>query len=173
MKQQKEHKEAFVFTETKPCLDWFTTEEHTINDEDFTYFKLDRRYGPDWWLIGMKTVDKPTYHWEEKEIGRICEADLSRFIDWAKYEDVNGNRIIDIHMISGNFDIFAEVGKLLNSQLVRENKELKELLKKAIEGLRGNCKECAKYDTCGNRKGSHYYCWEWKHANTKFLRWCR
>ncbi len=156
-------KEAFKFDEFKISLDWYDTVHHTINDGDFTYFKLDRRFGPSWWLYGMKTVDKPTYHWETTEIGQIREGDLARFIEWAK--DEHGNRIIEVHMISGSFDLFAEVGKLLEPQLVKENKKLKELNDKAISGLRGICKECKKYSTCVSRKGSHFYCWEWKYAD--------
>lgn len=155
-------KESFKFDEFKPCLDWFETIHHTINDDDFTYFKLDRRYGPSWWLYGMK-FDNLDFRWEEKEIGEISVRDLLRFIEWAK--DEHGNRIINIHMISSSFDLFAEVGKLLDSQLVIENKRLKELNEKAIQGLRGICKECKKYNTCGSRKGSHYYCWKWKHSD--------
>ena len=156
-------KKAFEFDENKPCLDWFITERHIINDEDYTYFKLERRYGPSWWLIGMKTVDEPAYHWEETVIGRIFDGDLARFIEWAK--TTYGNRIVNINVLSGSFDIFAEVGKLIESRFVKENEKLKELNKKAIQGLRGICKECKNYSTCGNRKGSHFYCWEWKYAD--------
>lgn len=156
-------KGAFEFTEWKPCLDWFTEEKHTINDEDYIYFKLERRYGPSWWLTGMKTVEEPHYHWEETQIGQINPCDLERFIEWAK-TDI-GSRIVNINMLSGSFDIFAEVGNLVESHFVRENDKLKELNKKAIQGLRGICKECKKYETCGNRKGSHFYCWEWKYAD--------
>ena len=156
-------KKAFEFDEWKPCLDWYTVEHHIIHDEDFIYFKLDRRYGPSWWLIGMKTVDEPTYHWEETTIGEINDGDLARFIEWATTS--NGSRIVNINMLSGSFNIFAEVGELLNSQLVKVNKKLKELNNKALQGLRGICKECKKYGTCGKRKGSHFYCWEWKYAD--------
>lgn len=76
-------KEAFKFDEYKSCLDWYTTEPHVINWDDYNYFKLDRRFGPSWWLYGMKFIENP-YHWEEKEIGKICEDDLRRFIEWAK-----------------------------------------------------------------------------------------
>lgn len=153
-------KEAFKFDEFKPCLDWYTTEHHIINWGDYNYFKLDRRFGPSWWLYGMKLIENP-YHWEEKEIGEIRESDLRRFIEWAKTE--HGSKIININMICGSFDIFNEVGKLIDNQLVKENEKLKRLNKKAIRGLRGICKECKKYDTCGSRKGSHMYCWEWKY----------
>lgn len=145
-------REAFIFQSVEPCLDWFSYKKHEIKEEDYTYFKLNRRYGPSWWLYGMKTVDEPTYHWEETEIGEISNADLSRFIEWAKTE--HGSRIVKVDMISSSFDVFAEIGNLLNSQLVKENDKLKRLNEKAIRGLRGICKECKKYESCGNRKGT-------------------
>ena len=159
----KTPKEPFVFSSIVPCLDWYEEKKHTVNDGDFIYFKLDRRFGPSWWLYGMKTVEEPNYHWEETEIGEISSGDLIKFIEWSKSE--YGNRIINIHMICGDFDIFKEVAKLSDSQLLMENEKLKRMNEKALIGLRGICKECKKYETCGNRKGSHFYCWEWKHSN--------
>ena len=132
-------KEAFRFDEFKPCLDWYTTKHHIINWGDYNYFKLDRRFGPSWWLYGMKLIENP-YHWEEKEIGEIYEGDLRRFIEWAKAE--HGSKIININMICGSFDIFNEVGKLIDNQLEKENEKLKLLNEKALRGLRGICKEC-------------------------------
>ena len=67
-------------------------------------------------------------------------------------------------MICGDFDIFKEVGKLIDNQIEKENEKLKLLNEKALRGLRGICKECKKYKTCGSRKGSHVYCWEWKYS---------
>lgn len=154
-------KKSFEFTSIVPCLDWYDEVHHTIKENDYTYFKLDRRYGPSWWLYGMKIVEKPHYHWEETEIGEIRDGDLHRFIEWAKTE--YGNRIIDIHMLSGAFDIFNVVGELSNCQLLEENKRLKRLIVKAVNGLRGNCKECAKKDTCTERRRRHDYCWEWRY----------
>lgn len=154
-------KEPFEYDENVPCLDWYTTKHHIINDKDFTYFKLDRRFGPSWWLYGMK-FDENNCRWEEKEIGEIYDGDLRRFIEWAKTD--HGSRIISVHMICGSFDLFAEVGKLVENPLQKEIERLKGLNEKAIRGLRGICKECKKYSTCGSRKGSHMYCWEWKYS---------
>ena len=106
------YEKAFEFKEFKPCLDWYETINHVINYNDYEYFKLDRRYGPSWWLYGKKLIEEPTYHWVEIEIGQISESDLPRFINWAKTE--YGSRIIDIHMLSGSFDIFEEIVKLIS-----------------------------------------------------------
>ena len=54
--------------------------------------------------------------------------------------------------------------EVADTQLLEENKKLRELNEKALHGLRGICKECKKFGTCGNRKGSHFYCWVWKYS---------
>lgn len=162
-------KNPFKFTEYKPSLDWFEEVHHIINDNDYNYFELHRRYDNTWWLFGKKCFDNP-YRWEEKEIGQIHKGDLIRFIEWAKTK-YGGSRILSVHMISSDFDLFAEVGNLVDNQLQKENENLQRLNEKAIQGLRGICKACAKYEHCiaegYSRKGSHSYCWEWKHAPKK------
>ena len=161
-----EQKEPFVFTDIKPCLDWFTMEKVTINPDDYTYFRLNRRYGPSWWIYGMKTVETPDYHWEETELGEICEADLMRFIEWAKYKD-GGSRIVKINMISGSFNIFDELSKLQKSSLIKENQKLKLLIDRAAVASQGDCRLCRRNNECANRKGSHQYCWEYKFSYTE------
>ena len=54
--------------------------------------------------------------------------------------------------------------KLLKQQQ-KEYEEKFELLKKAVRGLHGICKECKKYGTCTSRTGSHKNCWQWKHGD--------
>jgi hypothetical protein len=61
----------------------------------------------------MNPVEEPNYHWEEKQIGEIGLTDLSRFIEWAKSD--YGNNIIEIKAISGAFDIFKEVARLIGA----------------------------------------------------------
>ena len=156
-----EIKKPFEFKSIVPCYDWYDEIHHKINQDDYIYFKLERRFGPSWWLYGMKTVEEPDYHWEETEIGEIYNCDLYRFIEWAKMKE--GSRIIDVHMISGDFDIFNIVGELSNRQLLEENKRLKKVIAKAVNGLHGNCKECVKKDTCTERRGRHDCCWEWRY----------
>jgi hypothetical protein len=113
MKDRKT-KEPFQYQYTRPCLDWFEYVDVKIRPKDYYYFKLERRFGPSWWIIGMNTVEEPNYHWEEKQIGEIDERDLQRFIEWAK-DDV-GSKIIEIHMICSSFDIFEEVGKIIKQR---------------------------------------------------------
>lgn len=106
-------KEPFEFEYTVPCLDWYKIKKVVLQSSDYYYFRLERRYGPTWWLIGMNTVDEPAYHWEETQIGEIYERDLKRFIEWAKQD--YGSKLINIKAISGSFDILEEIKKLINN----------------------------------------------------------
>lgn len=110
-KVKKPIKEPFKYQCTRPCLDWFEFVTVEIKSDDYYYFKLERRHGPSWWIIGMKTVEEPNHHWEETQIGEIDESSLLSFIKWA--EDERGSKIIEIHAISGSFNIFKDVEKLL------------------------------------------------------------
>ncbi|MEO2202186.1 hypothetical protein ABGV42_00325 [Paenibacillus pabuli] len=103
-------KEPFVYSYNKPCLDWYQTVNVTINDGDYLYFRIERRYGPSWWLIGMSPEEKPKFRWADTDLGEIHEGDLLRFIEWAKIG--NGSQIIEFKSISGDFDILGELLRL-------------------------------------------------------------
>lgn len=103
-------KEPFSYKYTRPCLDWFDWVSVEIKHDDYCYFRIERRFGPSWWLIGMNPKDEPKYHWEDTEIGKIGDLDLRRFIEWAKSK--NGSKIIEVKAISGSFNIIEEVLKL-------------------------------------------------------------
>lgn len=107
-------KESFKFEYTMPSLDWYDIIRVEIKPKDYCYFKLQRRYGPSWWLIGMNPPkdNAKEYKWTEKEIGRISSRDIARFIEWAKNEH-GGNNLIQISAISGSFNILQEIEKLL------------------------------------------------------------
>ena len=107
-------KEPFVFEYTRPLLDCYETIKVENKPEDYYYFHLERRFGPTWWLVGCNPVDKPSYHWEHKELGEIgseiSNYYVKRFVEWAKTD--NGSRITQINVISGSFDIFKEIEKI-------------------------------------------------------------
>lgn len=113
-------KEPFRFEYTQPSLDWFDTIKVEIKPEDYTYFKLSKRYCKEWWLVGTNPPadNAEDYHWTEESIGRISNRDLARFIKWAK--DDYGSRLIGISAISGSFDILKEIEKLLWVLTVKE-----------------------------------------------------
>lgn len=111
-------KKPFEFSYTMPSLDWYEIINVKINLEDYYYFTLERRFGPSWWLIGKNPVDKPSYHWEEKELGELGyenrNEDVKRFIEWAKTD--YGSKITEIRAISGNLDVLKSINKLLKEQ---------------------------------------------------------
>lgn len=55
-------KAPFKFSYTQPSLDWFETINVEIKPDDYYYFKLQRRYGPDWWLIGQNPPPQKILH---------------------------------------------------------------------------------------------------------------
>ena len=107
-------KESFKFKYMMPSLDWYEIIEAEIKPDDYCYFKLNRRYGPTWWLIGKNppAANAKDYNWTETTIGKMSERDIARFIEWAKCE-YGGSRLVEISAISGSFDILREVEKLL------------------------------------------------------------
>jgi len=109
----REKKEPFKFKYTYPSLDWYDVKEVVINYDDYYYFKIQRRYGPSWWLIGTNPPkDKNKFEWTETQLGEIEKPDLIRFIKWAKDKD-GGSRITEINSLSGDFDIIKDVLDLL------------------------------------------------------------
>ena len=107
-------KDSFKFAYTQPSLDWFETINVEIKPDDYYYFKLQLRYGPDWWLIGQNPPPENStrYEWSEADNGRISPHDIARFIEWARYDN-GGSRIVEISAISGSFDILREIKALL------------------------------------------------------------
>lgn len=110
-------KECFEFSYTQPSLDWYETIKVKIEPTDYYYFKLEKRYDDSWWLIGCKSIEKYPY-WEYKELGELdFDGNISttkKFIEWAKYENGEGSKIIEIRSISGNFDLLKEIKKLID-----------------------------------------------------------
>jgi len=109
-------KGSFRFVYTRPSLDWFETVNVEIKPDDYYYFKLERRFGPNWWLIGKNPPPENSthYEWSETDIGRISHRDIARFIDWAKF-DGGGSKLVEISAISGSFDILKEIENLLSN----------------------------------------------------------
>lgn len=102
-------KESFSYKYTRTCLDWFEWVSVEIKPDDYCYFRIERRFGPSWWLIGMNPKSEPKYHWKYEEIGEMSDLDLRRFVEWAKQE--KGSKIIEVKAICSSFDI---IGEMLN-----------------------------------------------------------
>lgn len=107
-------KENFKFEYVTTSLDWYEIKKIEIGKEEYTYFKLEKRFGPHLWLIGMKYNEK-TYEWKEKDIGEIQRRkDLKEFIEWAK--DERTNRLIEIRTISGSLDIMEVIKEIIKAK---------------------------------------------------------
>lgn len=106
------NKEPFSFSYTQPFSDWYRTIDVVIKPDDYYYFKIERRFGPSWWLIGSNPKNEPKYHWEYTQIGEMSERTLKRFIEWAK--DDKGSKIIEFNAISGEFNILEEMIKIVS-----------------------------------------------------------
>lgn len=106
--------EPFTFSYTVPSLDWFDTKTVTIGPQDYYYFRLERRFGPSWWLVGSNPTDDDSGHyWTETQLGELRNADVIRFIKWAK-TDI-GSLIIEVKALCGSFDIISEIAALERS----------------------------------------------------------
>ena len=107
-------KAPFKFSYTQPSLDWFETINVEIKPDDYYYFKLQRRYGTDWWLIGQNPPPENSTRreWSETELGRISCRDIAKFVEWARI-DGGGSKIVGISAISGDFDLLREIKSLL------------------------------------------------------------
>lgn len=103
-------KPPFLFEYTRPCLDWYEIEKVELKWDDYCYLRLERRFGPSWWLVGKNPVEKPNYHWENKDIGEIYELDIKRLIEWAKND--GGSKITEVSAICGDFDIVSLIKSL-------------------------------------------------------------
>lgn len=113
-------KEPFKFEYTVPSLDWYDIIKGEIKPDDYVYFKLSLRYGNTWWLVGMNPPSDHAkgYRWTEKDIGRISDRDIVRFVEWAKQEDgFGGSKLTEVSAISGSLDILREVEKLLGGRM--------------------------------------------------------
>jgi hypothetical protein len=112
--EKPQKKEPFRFEYAMPSLDWYEIIKVEIKPKDYSLFKLQRRFDSSWWLIGMNPPEDNAkeYRWTEKEIGRIENRYIHKFIEWAKTE-YGGSKIVEISAISSGFDLLREVGKLL------------------------------------------------------------
>ena len=108
----KKQKEPFTFSYTVPSLDWYDTKTVTIAPHDYCYFRLERRFGPSWWLVGSNPTDDDTGHyWTETQLGELRGRDLYRFIEWAR--SPWGSKIIEVKALSGDFNIIDDICDLV------------------------------------------------------------
>lgn len=108
---KEEPKEPFCFSYIVPSLDWFDTKTVTIGPQDYYYFRLERRFGPSWWLIGSNPTDDDSGHyWTDTQLGELRDCDLYRFIEWAK--SPWGSKIVEVKALSGEFNIIDDIADI-------------------------------------------------------------
>lgn len=117
--EKKEDTEPFEFEYTIPTYDWYDIKKVKIAIKDYTYFRLERRFGKTWWLVG-KNYNDNNFEWTEKTIGELQRIkDVIRFIKWAKRG--RNNKLIEIKAISGSLDIIEAIEELID-QLKKEER---------------------------------------------------
>ena len=107
-------KEPFNFSYTEPTLDWYRDVHVEIKWEDYLYFKVERRFGPSWWLIGYQKEDGRFEH-RAVTLGSMNEGCLRKFIKWCEFPDATNrtcSKLIEISAISTGFNLMQEIEKL-------------------------------------------------------------
>lgn len=111
---EEKPKEPFCFSYIVPSLDWYDIKKVTINPQDYYYFRLERRYGPSWWLIGSNPTDDDSGHyWTDTQLGELQGRDIYRFIEWAKSATRRGSKIVEVKALSGEFNIIDDICDLV------------------------------------------------------------
>ncbi len=117
MANEKIQREPFRFEYTKPSLDWYEIVKVEIQPGDYALFKLELRFGNSWWLVGMnppKSDYKPSYLWDETDIGEVGTRDIIRFIKWAECGfQGRGSKLCEIRAISSSLNIVNNVAELV------------------------------------------------------------
>lgn len=114
-------KEHFCFSYNTPTLDWYTTIKVSINWDDYSYFKIERRYGPSYWVLGFKKSEntKPI----QIDLGEISKYDLVKFIKWCEYSPFDtyiSSKLIGFSVISTSMNITD----MINDIYTTYNKDL-------------------------------------------------
>lgn len=123
MASKQTQKEPFRFEYTRPTLDWYDIVKVEIQPHDYALFRLELRYGNTWWLVGMnppKSDYKPSYLWDETDVGRMGVSDIIRFTEWAECGCLrNGSKLCEIKAISSSLNVvseFAEIVKVMEKK---------------------------------------------------------
>lgn len=108
-------KKPFVFFYTEPSLDWYRDVRVEIKWEDYLYFKVERRFGPSWWLVGYQKVDGRFEH-RAVTLGRMSGGYLRKFIEWCEFlgpTNRTNSKLIGISAISTGFNLVHEIERLI------------------------------------------------------------
>lgn len=107
-------KEPFRFSYNTPSLDWYITINVEVKWKDYLYFKIQRRFGPSYWLLGYQKEDKRIKH-REVEIGELSKRDLGRFVKWSEYTtpfNQTCSKLIGVSVISTGMNLFDAIKEI-------------------------------------------------------------
>ena len=83
-----------------------------IRPDEYTCFRLERRFGLTWWLVGLKlTDDDKGQYWTEEQICELRDQNLYKFIEWAK--SPWGSKITEVKALSTEFNIIDDICDLV------------------------------------------------------------
>lgn len=83
-----------------------------IRPDEYTCFRLERRFGLTWWLVGLKlTDDDKGQYWTEEQICELRGQNLYKFIEWAK--SPWGSKITEVKALSTEFNIIDDICDLV------------------------------------------------------------
>lgn len=105
--------DIFVFESIVPSCDWYSVTTEKVRYEDYDFFSVEKRFGPGWWVLGVKTeqpcpAHRSTIHRIEKTLGQeVGNAQLTSFIEWNEAQGYN--KITDLVSISPALPMFKEL----------------------------------------------------------------
>lgn len=102
----EEKKENFTLVCNDWCIDWPTTNDVVINDNDYLGYEIQKRFGPTWWVIGIKKNVK--YDLRQEQFGEVSKSELLRFMRWA------GTRIVSFNCIASNMGLITDLKEILS-----------------------------------------------------------
>lgn len=109
------NKEPFQLCYTVPSLDWYNVKNVEIEWDEYLYFKIQYRFGQDYWLMGYKEKDGRIER-EEVQIGKLSRGFLGKFVKWCEFDDGyrTCSKLIGISVISTGMnilDVLDEISK--------------------------------------------------------------
>lgn len=103
----EEKKETFTLVCNDWCIDWPTTKDVEINDNEYIGYVIERRFGPSWWISGVNPIEEQKRKGRLTEFGEVNERNLIQFIKWAE------DRIIEFHCITIKMNFLDDLQKIL------------------------------------------------------------
>ncbi|MBR1936462.1 MAG: hypothetical protein IJ842_02080 [Bacilli bacterium] len=85
------------------CIDFPTTKEVKIDDNKYIGYKIQWRFGSNWWVCGIRKND----NFRQDDFGEVSYRELIKFMKWA------GERIYEFSSITTNMNFIKELTDLM------------------------------------------------------------